>query len=81
VNWANLQYEKPNSYSEHSAYSLSKLLMAMYSMELAERVGGPDLPVVCCDPGTVNTKMLLAGELQTCAPSEYEYLRPRKQKS
>lgn len=63
VRWDDLQYEKPGSYSEHSAYSLSKLLMAMFSMELAKRVGSRNLPVVSCDPGTVNTKMLLAGSL------------------
>jgi NAD(P)-dependent dehydrogenase (short-subunit alcohol dehydrogenase family) len=48
-------------YSNHAAYSLSKLLMAMYSAELAARLGGEDLPVVSCDPGTVSTKMLVAG--------------------
>jgi NAD(P)-dependent dehydrogenase (short-subunit alcohol dehydrogenase family) len=55
VRWDDLQYAKPGSYNEHSAYSLSKLLMVMYNMELAERVGGPTLPVLSCDPGTVNT--------------------------
>ena len=49
-------------WSEHRAYSLSKLCCAMIAMELHERYGDP--PKLCVhtmDPGTVNTKMLLAG--------------------
>lgn len=61
VPWDDLQLEKPGAYSDHRAYSLSKLLMAMLSMEQAERFGSANLPIVCCDPGTVNTKMLEAG--------------------
>ena len=59
VPWDDLQLEK--SYNDHDAYCLSKLLMAMYSVELAERVGSSQLPVLFCDPGTVNTKMLMIG--------------------
>lgn len=47
-------------FSAHSAYSLSKLAVQMFTAELAERA--PQLPsTLCLDPGTVNTKMLLAG--------------------
>jgi NAD(P)-dependent dehydrogenase (short-subunit alcohol dehydrogenase family) len=56
----NLQFEK-RSYSSHSAYSLSKLYMAAFSHELATRVTAEEALVLSCDPGTVNTKMLLAG--------------------
>ncbi len=53
------QYEK-GGYSNHAAYSLSKLLDIMFNAELAARA--PD-SVTCnsLDPGTVNTKMLRAG--------------------
>ena len=50
------------SWSEHRAYSLSKLCCAMIAMELNARYGDP--PSLCIhtmDPGTVNTKMLIAG--------------------
>ncbi len=49
-------------WSEHRAYSLSKLCCAMIAMELDARYGDP--PSLCIhtmDPGTVNTKMLIAG--------------------
>ena len=49
-------------WSEHRAYSLSKLCCAMIAMELNARYGDP--PSLCIhtmDPGTVNTKMLIAG--------------------
>ncbi len=63
--WEDLSYTK-RSYSAHGAYSESKLLDAMLTMEFADRlqaVGlGPDrITCNCLDPGTVNTKMLLAG--------------------
>ncbi len=61
VPWEDLQLALPGAYSDHRAYSLSKLLMAMLSMEQSDRFGSTDLPIVCCDPGTVNTKMLQAG--------------------
>lgn len=52
-------FEK-GSYSDHAAYSLSKILDIMFNAELARRA--PE-GVTCnsLDPGTVNTKMLLAG--------------------
>lgn len=49
-------------WSDHRAYSLSKLCCAMIAMELHARYGDP--PKLCIntmDPGTVNTKMLLEG--------------------
>jgi NAD(P)-dependent dehydrogenase (short-subunit alcohol dehydrogenase family) len=53
-------------YSAHGAYSDSKLLDAMLSMEIASRLkqaglGTDRITCNCLDPGTVNTKMLLAG--------------------
>lgn len=56
---SDLQCER---WSEHRAYSLSKLCCAMIALELHERYGAP--PTLCVhtmDPGTVNTKMLIAG--------------------
>eukprot|EP00903_Cladosiphon_okamuranus_P011123 g10499.t1 len=59
LDFDNLQFEK-GGYSDHAAYSLSKLLDIMFNAELARRA--PD-GVTCnsLDPGTVNTKMLRAG--------------------
>jgi len=61
VPWEDLQLASPGAYSDHRSYSLSKLLMAMLSMEQSDRFGSKELPIVCCDPGTVHTKMLEAG--------------------
>mmetsp|Transcript_8565 Transcript_8565/g.16885 ORF Transcript_8565/g.16885 Transcript_8565/m.16885 type:complete len:213 (+) Transcript_8565:510-1148(+) len=64
--WDDPQYLK-RSYSAHGAYSESKLLDAMLTIEMAHRlndVAGIDTSIVTCnclDPGTVNTKMLLDG--------------------
>lgn len=63
--WNDLTYEK-RRYSAHSAYSESKLLDAMLTMEMSERLEQVGLAphkitCNCLDPGTVNTKMLLAG--------------------
>lgn len=53
------QFDK-GGYSDHAAYSLSKLLDIMFNAELARKA--PD-GVTCnsLDPGTVDTKMLRAG--------------------
>jgi NAD(P)-dependent dehydrogenase (short-subunit alcohol dehydrogenase family) len=64
-NWDDLQCIK-RQYSTHRAYSESKLLDAMLATEFAERLenAGISFDRVTCnslDPGTVNTKMLLAG--------------------
>lgn len=53
-------------YSAHGAYSESKLLDAMLTFEMDDRLrsAGIGLDLITCnclDPGTVNTKMLLAG--------------------
>lgn len=54
-------------FNQHNAYSLSKLAMIMITAEQAERLS--QKPTVnCLDPGTVNTKMLIAGGL--AAPIE-----------
>ena len=63
--WDDPQYHK-RQYSAHSAYSESKLLDAMLTIEMAQRLqdAGIDTSVLTCnclDPGTVNTKMLLDG--------------------
>ena len=48
-----------SSYSAHLAYSESKLINVLQACAYAERLG--NLIVQSLDPGTVNTKMLLAG--------------------
>lgn len=61
--WKDLNYDK-RPYSAHGAYSESKLLDAMLTIEFAERLlaqGKTEPTCNCLDPGTVNTKMLLAG--------------------
>lgn len=84
LDFDNLQFEK-GGYSDHAAYSLSKLLDIMFNAELARRA--PD-GVTCTslDPGTVNTKMLRAGwgmggiPIKRLATSEGSLgLRPKSQ--
>jgi len=63
--WDDLAYNN-RPYSAHAAYSESKLLDAMLTMEMAARfvdagIGTDRITCNCLDPGTVNTKMLLAG--------------------
>ena len=65
--------EQEGKFDNHVCYELSKLYVSMFSQELAERMGtvfasgkaggisDPFVEVVSCDPGTVNTKMLLKG--------------------
>eukprot|EP00188_Purpureofilum_apyrenoidigerum_P004120 Plantae.Rhodophyta-Purpureofilum_apyrenoidigerum.ctg452.p1 GENE.Plantae.Rhodophyta-Purpureofilum_apyrenoidigerum.ctg452~~Plantae.Rhodophyta-Purpureofilum_apyrenoidigerum.ctg452.p1 ORF type:complete len:299 (+),score=51.31 Plantae.Rhodophyta-Purpureofilum_apyrenoidigerum.ctg452:70-897(+) len=55
----NLQHE--NGYDMYSAYGLSKLAVITFTYEMAERLRDTTITVNTCDPGTVNTKMLLAG--------------------
>lgn len=67
-NWDDLPYYESRSFSEHGSYAESKLCDAMLTMEMAERLtaAGLDTDRITCnclDPGTVNTKMLLAVEL------------------
>ncbi|GAX21327.1 hypothetical protein FisN_1Lh162 [Fistulifera solaris] len=58
--WDDIHYRN-RSYSAHAAYSESKLLDAMLTMEFAKRLPSQRITCNCLDPGTVNTKMLLAG--------------------
>ncbi|KAI8474156.1 MAG: short-chain dehydrogenase-like protein [Monoraphidium minutum] len=57
----NLQQER--GYSAHSAYSASKLCNQVFTLRLARMLCDAGSPVLAntLDPGTVNTKMLLAG--------------------
>ena len=50
-------------FSSHYAYSLSKLCVVMFTIAQARRLAasGDAVRAVTLDPGTVNTKMLLAG--------------------
>ena len=50
-----------NRFDNHGAYSHSKLCIAALSHEMAQRITPEDALVLSCDPGTVNTKMLLSG--------------------
>lgn len=59
IDFDNLNQEK--GFSQHNAYSVSKLAMMMITAEQAERLGQGPPTVNCLDPGTVNTKMLIAG--------------------
>ena len=55
----NLQAEK--GFQKFEAYGRSKLAVAMVAKELATRVPAAECVICSCDPGTVNTKMLIAG--------------------
>ena len=62
VPWDDLQLER--NYSDHRAYSLSKLLDILFTFALHRRrgeLGVPTLQAVSLDPGTVNTRMLRQG--------------------
>jgi NAD(P)-dependent dehydrogenase (short-subunit alcohol dehydrogenase family) len=61
MDFTNLQQER--GYSAHGAYSLSKLANICFSHALAKRLqkAGSAITSNSLDPGTVNTKMLLAG--------------------
>ena len=60
INLSNLQFNE-GGFTSYDSYSLSKLVVAMISHELALRITANDSLVLSCDPGTVNTKMLIAG--------------------
>ena len=49
-------------FSSHNSYSLSKLASMMFTRDLAEIMKSKGVTVNCLDPGTVNTKMLIAGQ-------------------
>ncbi|OUS42598.1 oxidoreductase [Ostreococcus tauri] len=69
IDFENINAEK--MFSAHGSYSLSKACMKAFSYELFDRLAAgklcngdatvDNLNVFSCDPGTVNTKMLLAG--------------------
>lgn len=62
VPWDDLQLE--TSYSDHKAYSLSKVLDIMFTLGLhrgLQSLGCPNLRTNCLDPGTVDTRMLRQG--------------------
>eukprot|EP00892_Ulva_mutabilis_P002437 jgi/Ulvmu1/12194/UM085_0058.1 len=59
IDWDNLQQE--NGFSSHNAYGLSKLALQMLTVKMAQLFQSRNVTVACLDPGTVNTKMLLAG--------------------
>ena len=62
IDLANLQSDKSRGpFDGYGAYGRSKLCMAMLSQEMAARLEPSQCVVASCDPGTVNTKMLLAG--------------------
>ena len=66
-------------FSSHGSYSLSKACVKAFSYELFDRLSDDsydatttsDLSIFSCDPGTVNTKMLLAG-WGACGIETYE---------
>jgi NAD(P)-dependent dehydrogenase (short-subunit alcohol dehydrogenase family) len=61
IDFDNLNQEK--GFSSHSSYSLSKLAMQMFNVELANKLQQASSKVTAnaLDPGTVNTKMLIQG--------------------
>ena len=67
-------------FSQHNAYSLSKLAMMMLTVGQAERLSGRLPTVNCLDPGTVNTKMLIAGALCSAKFARSEHRAARHSK-
>eukprot|EP00189_Rhodosorus_marinus_P003678 CAMPEP_0113973598 /NCGR_PEP_ID=MMETSP0011_2-20120614/14580_1 /TAXON_ID=101924 /ORGANISM="Rhodosorus marinus" /LENGTH=278 /DNA_ID=CAMNT_0000991621 /DNA_START=176 /DNA_END=1012 /DNA_ORIENTATION=+ /assembly_acc=CAM_ASM_000156 len=59
IDFDNLQHE--SGYDVYGAYGLSKLSLIAFTNELADRLRGSTITANACDPGTVNTKMLLSG--------------------
>lgn len=59
IDFDNLQQEK--GYSGDDSYALSKLASMMFTYDLAELMKSRSVTVNCLDPGTVNTKLLIAG--------------------
>lgn len=69
-NWDDVAYYKTQPFSSHTTYSDSKLLVSMMTYELSHRLATKtttqfrrprSITMNCLDPGTVNTKMLIAG--------------------
>lgn len=61
LNLADLQSSDKGPFNGYTAYGHSKLCMALLAQEMAARLQPSECVVSSCDPGTVNTKMLLAG--------------------
>jgi NAD(P)-dependent dehydrogenase (short-subunit alcohol dehydrogenase family) len=59
MHWADLQSSAV--YDSIVAYDQSKLAVTLLTFELARRLTGSGVTVVCLDPGDVDTKMLRAG--------------------
>jgi NAD(P)-dependent dehydrogenase (short-subunit alcohol dehydrogenase family) len=59
MHWADLQ--SASGYDAIAAYDQSKLAVTLLTFELARRLTGSGVTVVCLDPGDVDTKMLRAG--------------------
>ena len=59
MQWADLQFA--GGYDAIAAYDQSKLAVTLLTFELARRLTGSGVTVVCLDPGDVDTKMLRAG--------------------
>jgi len=55
----NSVFQNRETWNKYATYGISKRLIAMYSLNLSKKFDSPT--VMSCDPGTVNTKMLLAG--------------------
>lgn len=51
----------PSPYDGHKAYASSKLLLMLFTRELAERLRGTEVAVNAVHPGGVDTKLLRAG--------------------
>jgi NAD(P)-dependent dehydrogenase (short-subunit alcohol dehydrogenase family) len=65
LDYKNLQFEKGNCWTAYDSYGLSKLLVIMFTRGLwhlkKTKRGRTGCTLLNMDPGTVNTKMLIAG--------------------
>jgi len=59
MHWADLQFA--GGYDALAVYGQSKLAVTLLTFEVARRLTGSGVTVVCLDPGDVDTKMLRAG--------------------
>lgn len=59
LDWDNLQGEK--LFDDNQAYSVSKLAVVLFSVELARRLGSGRFAVNAVNPGVVSTKLLKEG--------------------
>jgi retinol dehydrogenase 14 len=61
MHWDDLQLGAPGAYDGLVAYDQSKLAITLLTFELARRLEGSGVTVVCLDPGDVDTSMLRLG--------------------